>query len=62
MINLAVDQGHLKPIRVARGGPLISHLAFVDDVLLFAEASEGQIILIKYLLDLFCKWSGQKNQ
>lgn len=45
---------------MAKGGPLLSHLAFADDVLLFAEASEEQIILTKHILDLFCRCSGQK--
>lgn len=60
MISLDVDQHHWKPMQLVRGGPHISHLAFDDDVLLFAEASEGQIALMKSILDLFCRCSGQK--
>lgn len=33
---------------------------FADDVLLFAEASEDQILLIKHILSIFCRSSGQK--
>lgn len=43
-----------------RGGPALSYLAFADDVILFAEASEEQILLIKNTLNLFCRCSGQK--
>lgn len=60
MISCAVDQSLWKPIQVSRGGPKISYLAFADDVLLFAEASEGQISLIKQILNMFCRSSGQK--
>lgn len=35
-------------------------MAFADDVLLFAKASVGQVSLIKQILDLFCRCSGQK--
>lgn len=60
MIGLAIEQHHWRPIQLVRGGPKISHLAFADDVLLFAEASEGQITLIKHILDVFCRFTGQK--
>lgn len=59
-IGLAVDQKIWNPIQLSRGGPKISHLAFADDVLLFAEAGVEQILLMKKILDLFCRASGQK--
>lgn len=60
MISLVVDLKEWSPIQLSRGGPPLSHLAFADDVLLFAEASVEQILLIKHILDLFCRASGQK--
>lgn len=36
-----------KPIKASRKGPAISHLLFVDDVLLFTEATDDQVDLIK---------------
>lgn len=39
LINDAVDSGQWKPIHVTKQGPLIAHLMFVDDLLLFSEAS-----------------------
>jgi len=34
-----VEAEYWKPMRAGRYGPQISHLLFVDDLLLFAEAS-----------------------
>lgn len=60
MISLAVEHKHWRAIQLSRGGPMISYLAFADDVLLFAEASVEQITLMKNILDLFCRSLGQK--
>lgn len=49
-----------KPGKASRGGPSISHLFFAHDILLFAEAAEDQVDLIKQGLEEFCKASGQK--
>ena len=39
LIEIAVNKGKWKPMCVERQGPLISHLLFADDLLLFVEAS-----------------------
>jgi len=49
-----------KPIQIPRGGPKLAHLAFADDLLLFAEASLEQINYINIIMDFFCRSSGQK--
>lgn len=46
--------------KAARSGPSISHLFFADDLILFAEASINQMLIVKECLDIFCSWSGQK--
>jgi hypothetical protein len=60
MICREVEAGSWKPMRAGRDGPLISHLMFADDILLFAEASLEQMNLILYILDQFGVHSGQK--
>lgn len=60
LINLVVDNKTWKPIQLNKGAPLIPHLAFADDILLFAEASVDQIDVIKIVLNLFCESSGDK--
>lgn len=43
-----------KPIRLACGGIPITHLFFVDDLLLFTEVSIDQAHMINEVLDIFC--------
>ncbi|KAL4298891.1 hypothetical protein AHAS_Ahas17G0046200 [Arachis hypogaea] len=59
LIEDMVNEGQWIPFRVGRNGPLISHLMFADDIMLFAEASQGQIRNIKKCLEIFCEASGQ---
>lgn len=39
---------------------LITHLQFVDDLFIFAQANEENLGRIKACLDIFSNWSGQK--
>lgn len=45
---------------MSRGGPDISHLLFVDDVMLFCRASSSQVNLVMETLNNFCEGSGLK--
>lgn len=60
IIREAVRRGEWKGIRLGRKGPLIPHLIFADDMVLFSEAIEDQIHVIKECLDKFSEASGQK--
>lgn len=46
-------------MQAGRGGPLVSHLFFADDMLLFAETSTKQIEVILRCLEVFYESSGQ---
>ena len=60
MINEAIGVGRWKPIRASRTGPKLSHLMFVDDLILFSEASVEQAKVIAHVMQKFCNMSGQK--
>lgn len=60
LINKAVDEGTWKPIQLNSGGPLISHLFFPDDLLLFGETLVNQMEFMLDWLEVFCGCFGQK--
>jgi hypothetical protein len=41
IILQAVEEGKWRGIQAGRTGPMISHLMFADDLLLFGEATEN---------------------
>lgn len=46
-------------MKSSQAGPAVSHLFFIDDPILFAEASHTQVEVMKHCLDMFCQVSGQ---
>ncbi|XP_074289408.1 uncharacterized protein LOC141614562 [Silene latifolia] len=59
-IDYEVRNNNWHPIVSCRNGPHITNLFFADDMVLFAEATEEQALLIKNVLENFCKVSGEK--
>ncbi|PKI62132.1 hypothetical protein CRG98_017505 [Punica granatum] len=60
LISDLVQAGRGSSMQVRLQDPLISHLMFVDDLLLFAEASEEQMVEVRSVLNHFCDASGQR--
>jgi len=58
LIENMVTNGAWKPVYASRGGPPLSNLFFVDDLILFGEATMEQAKVIKHCLELFCSASG----
>nr|GEV34889.1 putative ribonuclease H protein At1g65750 family [Tanacetum cinerariifolium] len=54
VIEEAVDHGQWKLIYYNRGRPKLTNLFFVDDIILFAEATSDQAHLIEGCLQCFC--------
>lgn len=59
LIQTSVEFGQWKPIKSSQHGPPVSHIFFVDDLILFAEASTSQARVLKKVVDSFCELSGQ---
>lgn len=47
-------------MRITNGDPRLSHIFFVDDLLLFDEASFFQARMMEYILGQFCEFSRQR--
>ncbi|XP_050229329.1 uncharacterized protein LOC126678474 [Mercurialis annua] len=60
MINMECHNKKWKPLTMGRDCPGLSHLFFADDLLLFGEASMGQVEIITRLLEIFCTSYGQR--
>ena len=55
------SQDLLKGIKIAWNCSPISHLLFVNDLILFAKATSLEEVILKSCLDQYCLWSGQAN-
>jgi hypothetical protein len=59
VINNAMQSNKLQEFKICRSSPGISHLMFADDCLLFFRANPEQAGVIKEVLTVFEKGSGQ---
>jgi hypothetical protein len=52
--------GLLHGIKIGKFCAPISHLLFAEDILIFGKPTSIEAVTIKYCLDSYCAWSGQK--
>lgn len=60
LINFEEFFGQLNGIKVGRGSPTVSHLLYMDDILVTCQASTGGVEVMKRVFDCFGKWSRLK--
>ncbi|KAH1123132.1 hypothetical protein J1N35_006292 [Gossypium stocksii] len=59
LIRLAEDKGFLIGVKASRSGPVISHLLFADDSILFGEATKEGVTILKNILQEYESCSDQ---
>ncbi|KAM1981033.1 hypothetical protein ACFX15_037578 [Malus domestica] len=60
LISRAVQQGYLEGIKLSTSGPMLSHLLFTDDTLIFLVATNQNCRNLSSLLNAYCRASGQQ--
>ncbi|PNY01940.1 ribonuclease H [Trifolium pratense] len=60
LVTEEVDKGLWIPMKAGRNGPIISHLMFADDLLLFGQATHNTMNSVMNTLTKFCQMSGQQ--
>ncbi|MBA0845023.1 hypothetical protein Goarm_005853, partial [Gossypium armourianum] len=59
-IRTEIDSRKWDPIHLSRTGPLVSHLFFADDLVIFCKAQLDQARLLDSILTQFCEISGHQ--
>lgn len=59
-IDQKVREGKWKALKASRSGPKVSHIFLANDLMLYSEASEEQVVCVKEILNIFCKSLGQQ--
>lgn len=60
LITYCVELGYWKAVKISKNGPLISHVFFVEDLILFTESSSSSIRVMKKCIERFSSVLGQK--
>ncbi|XP_042952180.1 uncharacterized protein LOC122289263 [Carya illinoinensis] len=59
MLKDNFNQGRLAPFYILRGAPLVSHLLYADDLLIFANGGNKSVRVIIRTLEQYAQWSSQ---
>lgn len=60
LISQFVSNGSLQGLKVCDGAPVINHLLFADDSMIYSRATTQDCLILKYILDFYARASGQQ--
>ncbi|XP_042954684.1 uncharacterized protein LOC122291103 [Carya illinoinensis] len=60
LLDQANSHNQVEGIRVCRGAPMLNHLLFADDVVMFCRVNMQTCLTLQHKLDIYEKASGQK--
>ncbi|WCJ21173.1 hypothetical protein M5689_003349 [Euphorbia peplus] len=60
MLRDAINYNKIRPIKLCNSDPALSHLFFVDDLLVFLEVDGEQVTYFMEIIEVFCCFSSQK--
>ncbi|XP_027184159.1 uncharacterized protein LOC113782466 [Coffea eugenioides] len=60
-LNALAKHHSFRPFKVLRGCPLVTHLAYANDVVIFTSGLKASVKLVKEVVDGYCGVSGHKN-
>ncbi|XP_020683725.1 uncharacterized protein LOC110100530 [Dendrobium catenatum] len=58
--NYIMQRGQKLGIQISPRGPVVTHLLYADDVLIFSNANVELAKNLKNIVEDFCRWTGQK--
>ncbi|KAI0510916.1 hypothetical protein KFK09_011527 [Dendrobium nobile] len=58
--NSIMQRGQKLGIQISPRGPVVTHLLYADDVLIFSNANVELAKKLKNIVEDFCRWTGQK--
>ncbi|KAI0522556.1 hypothetical protein KFK09_004936 [Dendrobium nobile] len=59
-IKVDMEIGGNIGMRISPNAPLISHLMYADDIIIFSEAKKKSLKTISAILKNYCRWTGQQ--
>lgn len=59
MLARAEDQGKLNGVKVSRTSPKITHLMYVEDFVIYCQAKDQEVAVIKDILNQYYSWTRQ---
>lgn len=59
LLNQELRQKSIRGIKTSKRGPIITHVMYADDIVLFSKATKKDATSISWILEKYCLWSGQ---